>query len=348
MTQKILKINFDTSEIDSKYRYDLWRESISTIFEFDSKTEIDEKSFCAQLETIHFGSILLNTTETQKQYFKRSQKLIAQDDMDHCWLQIITSGSSKIELNNKKCDIQLRIGDIVFIDFCQSFSVLTTNFSDINLIIPRKIIQQYLPNFAKYHGTILPRESIFAQILSSNISMLKNISLNTSVNESTILAESIAQLAGLYFRKQPISTDKDSEVHMIATKEAIQCYIVNNLNNPELTPDHIAKKFKMSRAYLYKMFSEVGVVNYIYEQRLKKAYRALNRIDDKRRISEIAFSFGFESESHFSSRFRKFFSLSPSEARNNAIELWTKEMKNLGQDKNTLSDFHFNFWVRNL
>lgn len=345
MTKKILKINFDAGEIDSQIRYDLWRESFSTIFEFDSKTEIDKKSFNAKLETINFGSILLNTTETQQQFFNRSQKLIAQDSVDHCWLQIITQGSTKIKFSNKKCDVELRCGDIIFMDFCQPFNILTTDFRDINLIIPRQTIEQYFPNFIKYHGSVLPRESMFSKILNSHLLMLKTVQSNTKIEEATVLAEGVVQLAGLYLGKK-LADEGGSCVAHNATKETIQCYILQNLNNSELTPSSIANNFRISRSYLYRMFPGEGIVNYIYEQRLKRAYRELNRINDNRRISEIAFSLGFESESHFSSSFRRFFSLSPSEVRYNAKEQKSLLELNLEQDES--STFQFNDWIRKL
>ncbi len=134
----------DFSEILPAERYEVWRESISVVFDIDSKTKIQPEVFNAELTTTHFSSILLNNTKSQGQNFNRSQKLIAQDDLDHFWLQMFIEGSSSGQWNRQQ-NSTVRPGDIFLIDFSQPFSLKTTNFEDINLIIPRHILQKYLP-----------------------------------------------------------------------------------------------------------------------------------------------------------------------------------------------------------
>ena len=84
MIETIKTSSFNFNEINFRERYDVWRETISGVFEIDSKSNITPKIFNAELTTRHFSSILLNTTKTQGQHFNRSQKLIAQDGKDHC------------------------------------------------------------------------------------------------------------------------------------------------------------------------------------------------------------------------------------------------------------------------
>jgi AraC-like DNA-binding protein len=344
MTVETIKTtSFNFSNLDIKERYDIWRESIAVIFEFDSKSKIPPEVFNAELTTRHFSSILLNTTKTQGQYFNRSQKLIAQDGMDHCWLQMLVKGSTSIQIGSKGANLKLYEGDIFLIDFSQPFHLLTSNFEDINLIIPRDVIKKHLPNIEKYHGAILPASTGFAKILGSHLTMLKQLAHTITTAEAGIIAEGVAHLAGFYFSQKFIPKD-DYSIH-IATQEGIRCYILSNLGNPNLSPLTIAQHFKMSRAYLYRMFPEKGISAYIHEQRLKKAYRELSRNGSARSISEIAFDLGFNSESHFSRSFRKLFQLSPTEARQNKI--YPKEYANQNKQKQ-LENFYFEEWLRNL
>ena len=93
------------------------------------------------------------------------------------------------------------------------------------------------------------------------------------------------------------------------------------------------------------MFPEKGIATYIKEQRLKRAYRELQCLTDNRRISEIAFSLGFNSESDFSRSFQRFFQFTPSEVRYNAfIPLEDNSTINSQKER----DFHFDDWVRKL
>jgi AraC-like DNA-binding protein len=332
----------DFSEILPAERYEVWRESISVVFDIDSKTKIQPEVFNAELTTTHFSSILLNNTKSQGQNFNRSQKLIAQDDLDHFWLQMFIDGSSSVQWHRRQNAV-VQTGDIFLIDFSQPFNLKSTDFEDINLIIPRHILQKYLPNVEKYHGAILPRDSVFAKILGSHLLTLKSVASTLSLSESSIIAEGVAHLAGLYFSQQAIPTD--NYALQVATEETIKHYIRQNLTCTILTPNTIAAHFNISRAYLYRMFPEKGIATYIKEQRLKRAYRELQCLTDNRRISEIAFSLGFNSESDFSRSFQRFFQFTPSEVRYNAF---IPSEDNLTINSQKERDFHFDDWVRKL
>ncbi len=303
---------FDFSQIDAKERYNVWRDSISVIFDMDSKTKIAEELFHAEFSSTQLSSMLLNTTKSQGQNFNRSGRLIAQDNLDHCWIQMFVSGSSSVEFGRQQKKM-VQTGDIFLVDFSQPLKILSTDFEDINLIIPRQILQKYLINVEKYHGSILPRDSAFAKILSSHLLTLKSVIPTLSLNESSIIAEGLAHLVGLYFSQQAVPINND--VLQFSTQETIKRYISQNLKTFDLNPQYIAMNFRISRSYLYKIFPNIA--SYIKQQRLRQAYRELSSLTNNQRISEIAFNLGFNSESDFSRSFQRFFQLTPSDVRYN-------------------------------
>lgn len=97
-------------------------------------------------------------------------------------------------------------------------------------------------------------------------------------------------------------------------------YLSENLRDPNLTPTTIAAVNGISRRYLGKLFEGRGVpiTRYVWDQRLERCRREL---EDPRsahkQITEIAFSWGFSSASHFSRKFRDRFGMSPTQARLN-------------------------------
>jgi AraC-like DNA-binding protein len=58
-----------------------------------------------------------------------------------------------------------------------------------------------------------------------------------------------------------------------------------------------------------------GVAAFIRQRRLRGIHALLAAPHERRRISEIAFHFGFANNSHFSRTFRNTFGYSPREAR---------------------------------
>lgn len=98
----------------------------------------------------------------------------------------------------------------------------------------------------------------------------------------------------------------------------IKLSVDDQLGDPNLTPAKIAAAHGISRRYLSKLFANQGVSlsRYIWERRLDQCRRVL---DDPctmgMSITEIAFSWGFNSASHFSRAFKDRFGVSPKEAR---------------------------------
>ncbi len=333
---------FDLSDLDAKERYDVWRESISVIFEVDLKPDVSAESFSASLTTSHLFSLLLSTTSSQGQFFNRSSRLIALDNLDHCLLQMYTCGSTSGLWGNKRHST-VQAGDIFLLDLSQPISSVTTDFTNITLVIPRHIFQQYLPDVEKYHGCILSRDSAFGKLLGAHLITLQEITPTLSVNEASVIAEGVAHLAGTYF-SQSLSANDAPQVHA-ATQATVRQYIAKNLTNPDLTPENIAAHFKMSRAYLYRLFNAgQGVSHYIQEQRLRRAFRELSRVSNQHlRIGEIAFNLGFNSESHFSRSFQRLFGVTPSDVRYNA-----KKYLQHDNELQTALDRRYEDWVRKL
>ena len=108
--------------------------------------------------------------------------------------------------------------------------------------------------------------------------------------------------------------------HAIATDETIRRYIDRHLTSPDLTPETLARQFRLSRAQLYRTFPDDGGVQaYIRTQRLRRCFQTIaDPAHAGRGIGDIALSFGFVSEAHFSRVFRQTFGLKPSEVRTQA------------------------------
>jgi AraC family transcriptional regulator, positive regulator of tynA and feaB len=97
-------------------------------------------------------------------------------------------------------------------------------------------------------------------------------------------------------------------------KSAIEAHLFDT----SLRPEGVAAAARMSVRYANVLLAEEGtpVERYIWARRLERSRKALaDSRQDHRSISEIAYSHGFSSQSHFTRRFKEMYGATPSEYR---------------------------------
>lgn len=98
-----------------------------------------------------------------------------------------------------------------------------------------------------------------------------------------------------------------------ATYIRAQGFIREHLRDPDLSIDRISAALGCTKRYLHMLFSDRGmtVSDYIWQTRLQHCRQELEAQAGKT-ITDVAFSWGFSSSSHFSRVFRKYFGVVPS------------------------------------
>lgn len=153
------------------------------------------------------------------------------------------------------------------------------------------------------------------------IDLLKSVAFeaeNLNVTEQYTLTQSLLELTVALTRAIIKPDDLKSEPRHTELLNRIFSYIEEHFMDSELTPDKIAKGNGISTRYLHSLFRESGttVLKWVWEQRLKAARSdLLDPAQTQARISEIAFSRGFNDSAHFSRSFRNRFGISPTQLR---------------------------------
>ncbi|MBN8830790.1 MAG: helix-turn-helix domain-containing protein, partial [Sphingomonadales bacterium] len=103
----------------------------------------------------------------------------------------------------------------------------------------------------------------------------------------------------------------------------VKLFIEEHLRNPDLSPSLIARKLQLSDRYLRMIFavSDESPSAYILRRRLEECARQLREPRWRSHsITDIAFSWGFNSAPHFARSFRARFGSSPRDYRQQHIE----------------------------
>ena len=101
-------------------------------------------------------------------------------------------------------------------------------------------------------------------------------------------------------------------------RQRISHGIRDRLTDADLAPRSIADRNGISLSYLHRIFNEHGttVSSYILDQRLQLAYEKLaNPLGPRLTVSEVAYSVGFKSASHFCKAFAARYNMTPRDVR---------------------------------
>lgn len=119
-----------------------------------------------------------------------------------------------------------------------------------------------------------------------------------------------------------VPVGRDHLKQSILQKERIKNAAQLNLRNPDLDIDIIAASVGLSPRQIHRLFADEGtsLMRWVWVQRLEQCRRELAQDDSGRRsISDIAYTWGFNDQAHFSRAFRKHFGLSPSDVRRRRV-----------------------------
>jgi len=171
------------------------------------------------------------------------------------------------------------------------------------VIIPRQLLEQ--------RG--IPPERLFARHFSARegaARLAKDFALS-AFDQAPSLSSGCEQQVSDAFLDLLLPFFGDGSGRLIGRDvivSRVKTLIRENLSNPELSIDQISSAMKCTKRYLHMSFADESttITEYIWQQRLERCLKELQlgRSSGKT-VTDIAFSWGFSSSSHFAHLFKK-------------------------------------------
>ncbi len=186
----------------------------------------------------------------------------------------------------------------------------------ISVIVPWAELRERIPCAGVFRHAILDSRTGLGAVLRSHVETLAGqVDRLKGEDQSAIRRVTVELLtAAMTFHGDQARRFGLSHQYLLR----LQSYIVDHLQEEQLSPLSIAKAHNISDRYLHHLFAQTGtsVSDFIREQRLQRcrdaltnpAYRSLS-------VAEIAHQWGFPAPAHFSRIFKRRFGLSPRDAR---------------------------------
>jgi len=229
----------------------------------------------------------------------------------HPFVKILfqTYGISHFEQDGRR--IELMPGDCLAYDVsCPHTIVSPTLTRHEVVIVPKELLQERGFRSARMSACKLSARAGTGRIAYNFVHAAFDEATKLSPNNAIGVADSLIDLLLLPLREPDTMFDRVGPEAMYVRA---QFFIREHLRDPDLSIDQISAALNCTKRYLHMLFSERGttISDYIRHARLQNCRQELETQNWKT-VTDVAFSWGFSSSSHFSRVFRKHFGVVPS------------------------------------
>ena len=230
---------------------------------------------------------------------------------EHPFVKILfqTHGISYFEQNGRH--IELIPGDCLAYDVSCPHSIISPALTRHEVVIvPKELLRERGFRSAKMSACKLSARAGTGRIAYDFVHAAFDEATKLSPYNAIGVADSLIDLLLLPLREADAMFDRVGPEAMYVRAQG---FIREHLRDPDLCIDQISVALGCTKRYLHMLFSERGmtVSDYIWQARLQHCRQELETQPGKT-ITDVAFSWGFSSSSHFSRVFRKYFGVAPS------------------------------------
>ncbi|KQW78748.1 helix-turn-helix transcriptional regulator [Brevundimonas sp. Root1279] len=301
--------SWNISAKDNPDAYEYYQSGISEWYEVSSVEDGAQRPFFTQNTVCQFGEYVLGRGRSVGQTLTRGPAEVRRSGMDAVTI-ILNFASTQGDVDG--VDINTGPGTVHFRDLSRTSAAQVTAVDAITLVVPRDLAPRWLTE-RQCHGLTVDSSRVLGGLLVNHLSGLGGAAPLMTVDEGIAGIEAALMLAeSALIHSDRLSANDNAAAYRSLRADAVRL-IDRELFNPELGIESLMQELAVSRATLFRAFSESGGVNlFIKHRRLQKARAALlRRVGHRPTIGEIARAHGFVSESHFSRAFREYCGTAP-------------------------------------
>jgi AraC family transcriptional activator of tynA and feaB len=244
---------------------------------------------------------------------ERVERTVRQPDATSGFVKLLLQvrGESLVAVNAKRA--RLYQGDLMLIDGARPFAIeFGTDYEQLLFQLPRDVVARRHERLLQGVGQALRGdEPSHAMVFDALCAMVKHLDALSDGLRARVLGSIVGLLGALEPARVETSVSRRRMLRALVDLET-------HLADPELSAERLAALQGISRRRLDSVFAEHGnsVERSIWERRLERIATDLEDPSKQTlRLIDIALSWGFNSEAHFSRAFRNKFGEAPSAYR---------------------------------
>ncbi len=307
--------HFSTDAFREHERMAAWHEVFGrTMLNLDFIPQSNE-DFRATATGFRSAGLGVMRTSTSPTHQGNSRRLIANDDVS--FIRVLSCRATASQLGRS---VDLEPGDGVFMSHGDvGETAFLGECRYVALVLPKSALAPLVPDIGALLARRIPAASSALRMLQGYLDIAPEDHIAADPGLQSAFANHVCDLLALTLGATRDAAGQ-AQVRSVpdARLRAMKDDIRKSCTRPDLSVHAVAARHGVSARYVQRVFEESGatVTQYITEQRLEAAYRALRRHASSHvPISTIAFDCGFADISYFNRVFRRQFGCTPSDVR---------------------------------
>jgi AraC family transcriptional regulator, positive regulator of tynA and feaB len=298
-----------TSGLSPKKQLQYWSDALTDLCGRFHVDPLEASSLEARINYTSVSRLKLCQIEASQHRIAHTDWRIRSSEHPYIKILFQTYGVSYFEQDGRR--IEVGPGDCLAYDVSCPHTIISPALTRHEVVIvPKEFLRERGFHSEKMSACKLTSRTGTGRIAHEFLHATFLEATKLSPNSAVGVAESLIDLLLLPLREADASFDPVGPEAMYVRAQA---FIREHLRDPELCIDQISAALGCTKRYLHMLFSERGmtVSDYIWRARLQHCRQELETGAGKT-ITDVAFSWGFSSSSHFSRVFRRYFGVVPS------------------------------------
>lgn len=310
--------HYCTSEVPQHHEYGFWREVIAKNY-FHLQLEFhNTERFKGSLQAWELGMVSLSKLDSSALTYQRLRQ--------HCQVgdpQILITVPMLSEVHFSQLGRKTRCAPGQFIlehgDEPYEFGHQTDNSMWV-IKVSEAALRARIGDIGRYCALQFDTTSGMGQLFSDYLQLIKrHCDKQSSAAALSLMGAQLIDLLATTLKEAPSVLQSSLSVVRCAHLSRIEAYVRENIANPALSPELLARQHGISLRYLHALFKDTGqsVAQWIRDLRLQNAYELLQTAPAGASIAQIAYACGFNDQAQFNHAFKRRYQHSPGELLKN-------------------------------
>jgi AraC-like DNA-binding protein len=302
---------FSTEQYAQDKRYAAWRDAICDVYVHVDVKATDPDRYRGFIRETKFGDVVMTDILLSEQRIRRNRQHISQLDKDCYYVQLVHKGSITVSQKGESHRSNAARGAI----FSATEQYELHGHGEVRslyLELPREAFAQRFPRDRIPVLASLDTTQGLGRITTEFCAALASEGVRLDDGLRAGLGSQLMDMLAFTLQAGTNDIPETERWAKAARLRLVQQWIEEHIADPELSLEKVAAANRISLRYLHVLFEacEISASEWIWDRRLQLAYSGLAR-GDGRTITSIAMDYGFSSPTHFTTRFRRKYGLSP-------------------------------------